>query len=160
MTKPFSNILSQSFIAISILIALSVSAHGQSKKKVLFLGNSYTGVNNLPNMISLAALSVGDTLLSDSNTPGGYKLSDHHGNSTSINKILQEKWDYVVLQDQSQEPSWQFWQLQTELFPYAEALCDTIRHESPCSKPMFFMTWGRENGDSYNCPYLPLRLHL
>ena len=45
--------------------------------KVLFLGNSYTDVNDLPQIIHDVALSAGDTLVFDSYTPGGYQLVDH-----------------------------------------------------------------------------------
>lgn len=139
-------------ILISTLFCSSLL--GQTKK-VLFLGNSYTGVNNLPVLVNSVANSVGDTVIYDSNTPGGSYLSDHASNPTSIGKIFSNDWDYVVLQDQSQEPSWPDWQLQQQLFPYAEILCDTIRNNNPCTMPLFFMTWGRENGDSFNCSNWP-----
>jgi hypothetical protein len=45
--------------------------NAQQSRKVLFLGNSYTGVNNLPKIIHGVALSVGDTLIYNSHTPGG-----------------------------------------------------------------------------------------
>jgi len=76
----------------------------QLSYRVLFLGNSYTAVNNLPQIIHDAALSAGDTLVFDSNTPGGYQLTDHSIDVTSQNKIMAGGWDYVVIQGQSQEP--------------------------------------------------------
>jgi len=36
--------------------------------------------------------------------------------------------------------------------PYAKILSDTARVANECANPMFFMTWGRENGDQQNCP--------
>jgi len=53
-------------------------------KEVLFLGNSYTGVNNLPQLIADVALSAGDTLIHDKNTPGGYTLEAHTTNATTL----------------------------------------------------------------------------
>ena len=139
------------FIAV-----LSFTLTGQSSKRVLFLGNSYTAVNNLPQLTASLANSAGDTLIFDVNAPGGYTLQNHVSNSTSIQKILQGNWDFVVLQEQSQKPSWPISQVITDVFPYAKALCDTIRYAGPChTKPLFFMTWGRKNGDSYNCPNWP-----
>ena len=132
------------------------SLTAQNTKRALFLGNSYTAVNNLPQLTANLAHSVGDTLIYDANTPGGYTLQNHVSNSTSIQKILQGNWDFVVLQEQSQKPSWPISQVATDVFPYAKALCDTIRFSSPCyTMPLFYMTWGRKNGDSYNCPNWP-----
>jgi hypothetical protein len=60
------------FRLLVILLIFSVAAFGQSiPKKVLFLGNSYTAVNNLPQMVADVASSAGDNLWFDSNTPGG-----------------------------------------------------------------------------------------
>ena len=59
----------------------------------------------MPNLIKQIALSFGDTLIHDSSTPGGYNLSSHSTNPQTLAKINQQQWDYVVLQAQSQEPS-------------------------------------------------------
>lgn len=144
-------------ITLSFILMMISGIHSQAQtvKQVLFLGNSYTAVNDLPFMIFKAAQSTGDSLIYDSNTPGGYRLMGHASNSTSIGKIFSEEWDYVVLQAQSQEPSWGQAQMQTELFPHAKTLCDTIRDNHACSQPMFYMTWGRKNGDAMNCQYAP-----
>ena len=50
-------------------------------------------------------MSLGDTLFTDSNTPGGYTLNLHSTNTTTQTKINSQQWDYVVLQEQSQIPS-------------------------------------------------------
>lgn len=138
------------------LIALSfASVYAQDSKKVLFLGNSYTAVNNLPSMLSDMVESTGDELIYDGNTPGGTRFMNHAVSTTSLDKINAEDWDYVVLQAQSQETSLSETQMQDELYPYAESLSDAIRANNACSQPLFYMTWGRENGEPNNCPYLP-----
>jgi len=140
----------------SVLIFLSVFiAQGQATKKVLFIGNSYTGVNNLPLLVQNIAIDMGDVLVYDSNTPGGFRLMNHATHTTTLNKINAQAWDYVVLQAQSQETSWSNAQMQTELYPYAAALSNAIRANNDCAQPMFYMTWGRENGDSSNCGSAP-----
>lgn len=138
-----------------LTVVFSFSCLAQDTKKVLFIGNSYTGVNNLPFMVSEMADSAGDDLIYDSNTPGGARFMDHATNTTTLNKIASEDWDYVVLQAQSQETALSEGQMETEVYPYAESLSDAIRANNLCSQPMFYMTWGRENGDASNCPYLP-----
>ncbi|MBQ0767702.1 MAG: T9SS type A sorting domain-containing protein [Bizionia sp.] len=135
--------------------ALTVSSYSQTTKKVLFLGNSYTAANNLPVLVQNMATSTGDILIYDSNTPGGYRFLNHVSNTTTLNKINAEDWDYVALQAQSQETSFPQSQMEAELFPHATTLSNTIRANNECSQPLFYMTWGRENGDANNCPYLP-----
>lgn len=137
------------------LIILSFSVFGQASKRALFLGNSYTYVNNLPQIIADIATSVGDTLFFDSNTPGGYTLKGHSTNATSLNKIQLGNWDFVVLQEQSQNPSFPLIQVQTDVFPYEHILDSMINVYNPCGETMFYMTWGKKNGDASNCAFWP-----
>jgi len=133
----------------------SLTLQGQDSKKVLFLGNSYTAFNNLPSMVSSMATSTGNTLVYDSNTPGGYRFLNHVINATTLNKINSNDWDYVVLQAQSQETSLNQTEMETDVYPHATTLCNAIRANNECSEPMFYMTWGRENGDAGNCAAYP-----
>jgi PKD repeat protein len=112
-------------------------------------------VNNLPQLVYNVAVSVGDTLIYDQHTPGGARLMQHATNATALAKISSDDWDHVVLQAQSQEPSFPDGQVASEVFPYAEILCDSIRANNECTRPIFFMTWGRENGDASNCAVWP-----
>ena len=131
-------------------------ANGQSlTKKALFLGNSYTYVNNLPQLIANAAASAGDSLIFDNNTPGGYTLQGHTTNVSSLEKISLGNWDYVVLQEQSQLPSFSDPEVEAAVFPYAKKLDSIINAENPCAETVFYMTWGRKNGDAANCVNWP-----
>lgn len=143
------------FLILTVLFLSVSTVQGQIIKKVLFIGNSYTGVNNLPVIINNMAINTGDILIYDSNTPGGYRFMNHASNATTLNKINSNDWDYVALQAQSQETSWSQSQMETELYPFAESLSNSIRTNNECSQPLFYMTWGRENGDVNNCPFAP-----
>lgn len=101
------------------------------------------------------AQSTGDVLIYNSNTPGGARLLDHAVNPTTLAKIDSDRWNYVILQAQSQETALGEAQMQAEVYPHAESLSNAIRANNSCSKPMFYMTWGRENGDPTFCEYLP-----
>jgi hypothetical protein len=125
-------------------------------KQVLFIGNSYTGVNNLPTLTKDLALSLQDTLIIDSNTPGGTTFNSHTNNTTSLSKIGQGTWDYVILQAQSQEPSFSPSQVAVQTYPYAKILVDSILSANECTIPLFYMTWGRKNGDASNCTSYPV----
>jgi len=140
---------------LALALLLSIQSIAQQSKNVLFLGNSYTYGNNLPGLVESIAQSLGDSLYHDQNTPGGYTLNGHSTNNNSIGKIQLGGWDYVVLQDQSQIPSFAPSQVATLSLPYAIALSDTIYKYNTCGSPLFFMTWGRENGDASNCVNYP-----
>ncbi|HLP22375.1 MAG TPA: PKD domain-containing protein [Chitinophagales bacterium] len=141
--------------SLLLFAVLHAAAQGQSYR-ILFLGNSYTTVNNLPQMVANVAASTGDTLLYDSNAPGGHRLKDHAGNTTSLNKIIAGNWDYVVLQDQSQFPSFPDSQVQADVYPYASFLDSLVNAYSTCAETVFYNTWGRKNGDADNCNSWPV----
>ena len=122
---------------------------------VLFIGNSYTYYNNLPEIISNIANDLGDTVNYDQNTPGGTSLYAHSQNQTTINKINQQNWDFVVLQDQSQRPSLSPSYVAASVYPYATQLVNLINSNYICSEPVFYMTWGRKYGDQTNCQSYP-----
>lgn len=138
-----------------LLFVFSCSLFAQTSKKVLFLGNSYTGVNNLPLLVQQMATATQDVLTYDSHTPGGATLMNHSTNPAVANKINANQWDYVVLQEQSQIPSFPTSQIEQIMYPYATSLCDLIRQNYTCSVPLFYNTWGRKNGDATNCPIHP-----
>lgn len=123
--------------------------------KILFIGNSYTSVNNLPSALYNLALSGGDTIIYDSSAPGGYTFQQHTTNSTTLSKINANNWDYVILQEQSQKPSFPPAQVQAETYPYAAQLNDLILANDSCTETVFYMTWGRKYGDVSNCPIYP-----
>ena len=109
----------------------------------------------MPQMVSDIALSFGDTMDFESSTPGGATFNSHSTNTTTLNKISQKPWDYVVLQAQSQEPSFPPSQVANDVYPYAQTLIDSIASNSSCTEPIFFMTWGGKFGDQQNCPFYP-----
>ena len=122
---------------------------------VLFIGNSYTYANNMPQMVSELAFSFGDTLNFESSTPGGATFNTHSTNINTLNKISQKPWDYVVLQDQSQNPSLSPSYVSANVYPYGSQLIDLIEINNICTEPIFYMTWGRKYGDQSNCSSYP-----
>jgi hypothetical protein len=138
----------------ALVPALSLKA--QSPARVLFLGNSYTAANNLPQLFASVATSAGDAAVVDANTPGGYTLQGHTTNAVSQQKIKAGgPWDYVVLQEQSQLPSFPPGQVASSVFPFAKVLADSIVAFHPCAEVVFYRTWGRKFGDAGNCANWP-----
>ena len=138
------------------LVCCANLLHAQTR--VLFIGNSYTAVNNLPQLTADCALSIGFAgfpMEIASSTPGGTTFQMHTTNATTQSLINQGNWDYVVLQEQSQLPSFPDAQVAAECFPYAAQLNDQILSIDSCTETVFYMTWGRQNGDSGNCASWP-----
>jgi len=151
--QTFSNIKRTGFLIVLLsACCLSGKLKAQLSFKVLFLGNSYTYVNNLPQLVHDVALSAGDTLVFDSYAQGGYQLIDHCIDPTSQNKIMAGGWDYVVIQGQSQEPI-----IYTGSFNSGgNGLHNLVKQYNPCAVTMPYMTWGRKNGDASNCINFPV----
>lgn len=138
-----------------LLISICALQGYSQSKNVLFVGNSYTGVNNLPLLTAQLAGSAGFNLNHTAHTPGGAQLNQHIANTAITSSIFNNKWDYVVLQEQSQKPSFGHASVSANVYPYAKRLCDTIRMSDSCTQPIFYMTWGRKFGDAGNCPIAP-----
>ena len=141
-------------ISLFLLCTTLLLAQGE-RKRVLFIGNSYTEVNNLPELVQRVAESAGDAIEYQSNTPGGCTFAQHCTNR-SMDLIRQGGWDVVVLQEQSQLPSFPQSQVEVEVFPYAQRLVDSVYAHNHEGEPMFYMTWGRKHGDQHNAPYFPV----
>lgn len=139
----------------SFLLSLPITKSGlqaQTTRKVLFLGNSYTYFNGLPQMVHDAALSAGDNLVFDIYAPGGYRLIDHATDGMSQSKIAAGGWHYVMLQGQSQEPITH----NGEFIGGGGQLNNLVAQSNPCAVTMLYMTWGRKNGDASNCADYPV----
>jgi PKD repeat protein len=145
----------KNFLLLSILL-VSFNMCVADTLRVLFIGNSYVTVNNLPDVISKIASSSGDSLYYQVSAPGGYTFEQHSTDPNTLSLIAQGNWDFVVLQEQSQRPSFEETQVAAEVYPYARKL-DSLIHDAmgDCARVMFYMTWGRKNGDASNCAFWP-----
>jgi len=142
-------------IVLFILLLLSCTSYA-TIRKVLFIGNSYTYTNSMPSMLQSVAAAMGDTLIFDQSTPGGYTLQEHLSYAPTIALISSQQWDIVVLQEQSEFPSFPPSQVDTQVYPYAHKLDSIIHVNYSCTQTMFMMTWGHANGDPANCAYYPV----
>ena len=145
----------KNFVFSLFLLFPSLIFSQSNARRVLWIGNSYTYVNDLPNLLRQLALSGGDSLIMDSNTPGGYTFANHSSNAVTLQKLALNTNDFVILQAQSQEPSFPPTQVETQTFPYAQQLDSLIHVGSACAKTVFYMTWGRKYGDTQNCLNYP-----
>jgi len=122
----------------------------RSNKNILFIGNSYTYGNDLPGMVRNLASAAGKSATTTMKAPGGQTLSGHVSGGT-LNTIRGGDWDAVVIQDQSQRPSFGSNYVYANIIPDADAIVDAIRETNPCTMPVYYLTWGKRDGDSQNC---------
>jgi hypothetical protein len=123
-------------------------------KNVLFLGNSYTGgCNGIDSVVRQIAEGAGFSATTDRSSPGGKTLNWHA--SHSLNRIKNGDWDAVVLQDQSQRPSFGAQYVNSYILPDVLTLVQTMRETNACTLPVFFQTWGKKDGDTGNCSPAP-----
>lgn len=140
-------------VAFSLALAFSAEA---DTKRALFIGNSYTAFNDLPEMINLLGNPLNDTLIWEAVTIGGATLNGTHlTNPATLAAIEQGNWDFVVLQEQSQIPSFPDGQVNTDFYPAVTALVEYIHQFNDCGIPLLYMTWGRQMGDADNCDNWP-----
>lgn len=139
-------------ISVLIVLVCSIGIYAQSSR-ILFIGNSYTYVNNLPELVQHIYESAGEPVEVSMSASGGYTLQQHC--IYSMSAIQSGGFDYVVLQEQSQLPSFPEGQFMQESYPYAQQLCEAIRLYNPEANIAFYMTWGRKNGDQQNCQFYP-----
>lgn len=132
-------------LLFTIAIFLFKISFAQEKINVLFLGNSYTYVNDLPAIIEGIASDENKVFYHESVTPGGCTLFQHVTSQNSLSKIRKGNWDFVVLQEQSQLPSIDYYRHNT-LKPSYQAIYDSIMLYNPNAKVVGYLTWGRRYG--------------
>lgn len=133
-----------SWLAAFLLTMLS--AFAEDPQRVLFIGNSYTGVNKLPEVFLEVVKGSGRPApVVKSSTPGGRTLKQQLGIAGSMKLVDEGVWDVVVLQGQSQEPAIAEADeaVRKEFLESAAELCRRIRAKSPQAKIYFYETWAR-----------------
>ncbi|MEM8859410.1 MAG: DUF4886 domain-containing protein [Chloroflexota bacterium] len=118
---------------------------------VLFVGNSFTYYNDLPGMFRELAQAGGYNVRVDMVAEGGASLQDHSFSPETLDAIISNRWDYVVLQEQSQVPvfaaldynnvnSGEFFA--DEMFNGAQGLDAIVQQQG--GETVFFVAWGRD----------------
>lgn len=115
----------------------------QGTLRILFVGNSYIYINDLPNTFVALANSGNHKVETAEVANGGWTLENHLNSIETLNSIKSRKWDYVVLQEQSEIPSVEPLRT-TVMYPAARSLVEKIREAG--STPLFFLTWAHRDG--------------
>lgn len=142
-------ILALIFLCSIPLLAQEPGAYEKDALHVLFIGNSYTYFNNLPEMFAkLAEAGHQKKIIYAMQAPGGLRLKDHWTRPETRTALSTSKWDYVVLQDQSTLGTNYYFEGKPripsdELFhPYAVDFAKAIKDANAI--PVFYLTWARK----------------
>lgn len=109
--------------------------------KILFIGNSYTYYNNMPEEIFAAIVkAAGYEAEITAITEGGRYLDWQGDTANRIDAALAENpYDYVVIQEQSTCPA----EDPERFFEASRALTEKVYLNG--AKPVFYCTWGRRD---------------
>jgi hypothetical protein len=132
-------------VVASMLVACSGGSGCAERActRVLFVGNSYTSVNDLPATFVKLAASGGHDVQTAMLAEGGWTLAQHVASAETAGKLASARWDVVVLQEQSQIPSVDRSQ-RDQMYPAARQLVRLVRDAG--ARPIFFDTWARRDG--------------
>ena len=110
---------------------------------VLFIGNSFTFYNDLPGIFRNMASAAGYDVFTDSIAYGGYYLrqfTDTESGSEVYGKLNSNRWDYVIIQEQSRNPLSD----REDFYTNARILIEHIREIGAI--PVLYQTWAYKNG--------------
>ena len=106
---------------------------------VLFIGNSFTARNDLPGLIAKLAEGGGHQLQHQLISAGGASLRMHWNKGHAQNRIKEDEFDYVVLQEQSTLPM----KNATRMHENVRLFDEVIRAAG--AKTALYMTWARQH---------------
>src|SRR6266540_3142156 len=143
MMKRFLIFLLAIFVLSSCTSAYNCDAQDTSCTRILFIGNSYTFVNDLPNTFVKLARAGKHKVEVGMSAQSGLTFADQVKSTNTLNALNSQRWTYVVLQEQSQIPSVQQSRTYT-MYPAARTLVQQIRGSG--ATPLFFLTWAHRDG--------------
>jgi hypothetical protein len=107
--------------------------------RTLFIGNSFTARNNLPDMIAQLARSAGHRLDWKLISAGGASLRRHWNKGVAVQEIQEGNYDRVVLQEQSTLPVKNAKRMHENVRLFDNA----IRQSG--ARTALYMTWARQH---------------
>lgn len=116
--------------------------------RVMFVGNSFTYVNDLPGQLANIAHSLGDNVTFETSTIGGCTLyHQQEAMDSKTAKLLEEDWDFIVLQDYSLLPT-----VQAARTKYLHPAVKDFVKRKKSAKIVMYLTWGYHDGLTSACP--------
>lgn len=105
---------------------------------VLFIGNSYMIMNQLPDLVAALGQHAGVELRTELLAMGGKNFEYHLARDKTAEKLAEREWDYVILQSHSLDTL----RNREGFLEAGEALVDLVRESG--AEPLLFETWARK----------------
>ena len=133
---------------LASLIAAPQHFANAAPVRVLFVGNSFTFVNDLPHQLVNIAQSLGKEVQVANSTIGGctvyYQRAETDSRTASL---LTQDWDYIVLQSYSILPS-----IKAARETYLSPAVQSFVSRKKRAKIVMYLTWGYHDGNTEPCP--------
>jgi len=148
MPTPHSRIILPLFLLyiISSFAQNAVTPTNINPMKILFIGNSYTHYNNMPELFAKIAKTKKIKINVVMNAKSNHTFKMHCQRPEMFDAISSEKWDYVVLQGFSRELMFDKEIIDTASLPYFKRIMDSVYSNHSCTNVLLYMTWGYKNG--------------
>lgn len=128
------------------LIALIYAPFASADTNVLFIGNSYT--QQMAEIFRFFAKQSHERGKIEVIAPGGMQLKSHWEKRDASEKISKGRWNYVILQEQSQIPSFPEAQVRSMMDPSLTEFLKVCTNAK--AKPLLYCHWAKLNGDKRN----------
>ncbi|OGU56996.1 MAG: hypothetical protein A2V66_05360 [Ignavibacteria bacterium RBG_13_36_8] len=138
-------------LAALIFVTLFVTDSYSQTTKVLFIGSSLTGFNGQPVIFNELATAAGKEVLVVNGARAGHNLTDHLSVPETVEKINQEKWDYVVLENGDYGLMYE--ETRAEVWTTIGTFINMIHANCSTTKIIIFMDWAMKYGVSHNGMY-------
>ena len=137
------------FIASVMITTIDCTGHRDAVRekgyptRVLFIGNSLTYSNDLPDTFAKLAQAGGHEVEVEMQAPSDYTLSLHVRTPRALEKVEQQQWDFVVLQGHNYVAVDEE-RIEHDMYPAIRLLDAKIRETGATT--LLFMTWGFRGG--------------
>jgi hypothetical protein len=111
--------------------------------KILFIGNSLTFYNDMPDMLEQMAIEAGKSVLVEQATLAGVALRSMVNNEMVIDKINSLAWDYVILQSDDITAFPDMYNIEINTL---NTFVNRIISNNESTKIIYKMVWGLRNG--------------
>ncbi len=144
----------KTFKSVVIFMVLLVSTMclnaSADTTKVLFIGNSITYYNNMPQMFCDLANNKGRNVIVNVHAPGGSGIVNHYVDDGLYRIISSNKWDIVIIQPGSSESAGVSFPVDTTV-KRSKILLDSIYKYNKCAKVFLYeIPYGIPANGGYN----------
>jgi hypothetical protein len=131
---------------IGLFMSVAAYADKTDSTSILFIGNSFTVNNDMPDVVLQLAHQVGLRVRIDSFIALGQSVNYFMNDDTCFQKIKSREWDYVVFQDYQAFFYDSLGTFPPGIFENNLKFQDSIKKWQPCAKIIYEAGWEKKGG--------------